>query len=262
MASQFAVRLAHEADVHAVAEMVEDFVPVDHPARKHTRSIEKLREAYFGPTPVATLYVATRAIATRKLAGDERRGEELSGDERHDEERARNERHDKELARADRRDDKLACDEELSGDARHDEGLARDNKLARGDRRGNKLARDEELVGMVQWQPFFDVWWSMLGGRVEWLYVRPSARGFGVSALLIARVAADVRRSGGVYLLGGYSSELAPFYERVVRAWPSRDAALSAEAFHTMADLDGKSPRDIVRGLPARDINKVQRPPT
>jgi hypothetical protein len=32
---------------------------------------------------------------------------------------------------------------------------------------------------------------------------------------------------------------------------------LSAEAFHTFADLDGLSVREVVRGLPAHALNKV-----
>lgn len=195
MESSFVVRRAHEADVPAIAEMIEDFVPAEHPAHAHVRSIEKMRAAYFGASPVATLYVVTRLVVSREVATGE--------------------------------------------------------------------AAQEDVVGFVQWQPFFDLWWSKMGGRVEWLYIRPRARGFGLPAMLMARVASEVRSQGGEYLLGGgYSDDLASLYERVVRAWPSREAALSAEAFHAMADLNGKSPREIVRDLPPRALNQVQRPGT
>jgi GNAT superfamily N-acetyltransferase len=43
----------------AFEEMIRDFAK-GHPAEAHPRSPEKLREAYFGPSPVARLVVATR----------------------------------------------------------------------------------------------------------------------------------------------------------------------------------------------------------
>lgn len=54
------VRSARVEDVPAIADMVDDFVR-DHPARKHPRSADDLRDAYFGPNPVAEIVVAERA---------------------------------------------------------------------------------------------------------------------------------------------------------------------------------------------------------
>ena len=58
--SELKVRLAVEADLDAIAEMVDEFVR-GHPAETHRRSRVKLRDAYFGPTPVAQLLVAAYA---------------------------------------------------------------------------------------------------------------------------------------------------------------------------------------------------------
>lgn len=55
--SWLTVRPATEADLPAVAEMVEGFVS-GHPAQRHHRSMERLQEAYFGARPVAHLSVA------------------------------------------------------------------------------------------------------------------------------------------------------------------------------------------------------------
>ena len=33
------------------------------------------------------------------------------------------------------------------------------------------------VVGMGQWTRIYDMFWSMYGGNVEWLYVRPDERG-------------------------------------------------------------------------------------
>jgi predicted N-acetyltransferase YhbS len=51
------IRLACEADIADVEDMVNDFVK-GHPAENHTRSRSALREAYFGEAPVANLVVA------------------------------------------------------------------------------------------------------------------------------------------------------------------------------------------------------------
>src|SRR5882757_9312558 len=42
------------------------------------------------------------------------------------------------------------------------------------------------VVGMVQWTRIFDMFWSMFGGLIEWLYVKPGARGLGLSAAMLA----------------------------------------------------------------------------
>jgi hypothetical protein len=57
--SNLVVRAAREADLNGIEEMINDFV-VGHPAQKHPRSREKLRDAYFGDSPVANLVIAAR----------------------------------------------------------------------------------------------------------------------------------------------------------------------------------------------------------
>lgn len=58
--SELTVRTARETDLNDIEDMLNDFVK-GHPAESHHRSRSKLREAYFGAAPVATLLVATRA---------------------------------------------------------------------------------------------------------------------------------------------------------------------------------------------------------
>ncbi|HVV85486.1 MAG TPA: GNAT family N-acetyltransferase [Kofleriaceae bacterium] len=117
--------------------------------------------------------------------------------------------------------------------------------------------RRGEVVGMAQWIRAFDMFWNMPGGRAEWLYVRPDARGQGIAPALIAALCDDVRRGGGEYLCGGYDERLAPLYEQVTIGWPARECYLSEECFQVMADLAGQPPRAVVRGLPTPDLNRV-----
>src|SRR5262245_7817256 len=57
--SELTIRSAREADLDDIEDMINDFVK-GHPAEAHHRSRSKLRDAYFGAAPVATLLVATR----------------------------------------------------------------------------------------------------------------------------------------------------------------------------------------------------------
>ena len=171
-----AIRDATEGDLDAIAEMLEDFVST-HPAKPHPRSRAKLREALFGPEPVAHVSVA--------------------------------------------------------------------------------VAQDR-VVGMVQWWRIFEMFWGMFGGKAEWLYVRPEARGRAVAAMLGAEVCKRVRDAGGEFLyLGSNEASVTKLYDRVTHSWPEQTHALGAEAFQRVADLAGASPRELVRNLPSPELNKV-----
>ena len=107
------------------------------------------------------------------------------------------------------------------------------------------------LVGMAQWARIYDVFWASFGGDVNWLYVRPEARGLGIPAAIIAEICQQVRLGGGELIRGNaQEGSNAALYERVARGWPSREGYLSAESFQLFADLAGLSPREIVKRLP------------
>jgi hypothetical protein len=155
--------------------MLNDFA-IGHPAATHARSRSKLREAYFGGSPVAHLVVATRG---------------------------------------------------------------------------------DFVIGMAQWTRIYEMFWSMYGGSVEWLYVRRQFRGSGIVAAIVAEVCAQVRAAGGEFLYGGGGDEVEPLYERVAIGGPTNQCHLSAEAFQAFADLAGLPPRAIVRALPPVELNRV-----
>jgi predicted N-acetyltransferase YhbS len=117
--------------------------------------------------------------------------------------------------------------------------------------------REGRVIGMAQWTRIYEMFWSMYGGNVEWLYVRPEHRGSGVVAAIVAEICAEVRQAGGEFLYGGGDDEVERLYERVALGGPTNACHLSAEAFQTFADLAGLSPREIIRNLPSSDLNRV-----
>ena len=117
---------------------------------------------------------------------------------------------------------------------------------------------NEQVVGMVQWTRIFDMFWSMFGGLAEWLYVKPQARGLGLSAAMLAMTSRRVRDAGGEFLHGSGSEELGSLYERLASAsGTSRGYYLSAEGFQQAADLAGRPPREIVRKFPSPALSSV-----
>lgn len=76
--------------------------------------------------------------------------------------------------------------------------------------------------------------------------------------MLVADVCKRVRDGGGEFIYAGSNEpSVTSLYDRVTHSWPQREHALSAEAFQRVADLAGASPRELVRGLPSPDLNRV-----
>ncbi len=115
-----------------------------------------------------------------------------------------------------------------------------------------------DVVGMIQWARIFDMFWSMFGGLVEWLYVRPRARGLGLSAAMLAMASRRVRDSGGEFLYGSGGEKTASIYARLASAsGTTMGYYLSAEGFQQAADLAGQPPRRIVRNFPSPALSRV-----
>ena len=113
------------------------------------------------------------------------------------------------------------------------------------------------VVGMAQWTRMYDMFWSMYGGNVDWLYVRPEERGRGAVVALVAEICAQVRRAGGEFLHGGGNDEVERLYERAAVGRPTNECHLSAEAFQVFADLAGLAPREMIRRLPSIELNRL-----
>ena len=71
-------------------------------------------------------------------------------------------------------------------------------------------ANHGRLAGMGQWTRIYDMFWSMYGANIEWLYVRPEHRGHGVVVAIFAEICDQVRRAGGEFRSegGGFAIHL------------------------------------------------------
>ena len=116
--------------------------------------------------------------------------------------------------------------------------------------------RGDEIVGMVQWRLIHDMFWGMFGAEAGWLYVRPSNRGSGIVAGLVARLCAQAARAGACFVQGGGGEGPSKLYERVAVGFAARDCHLSGKGFQCFARLDGLPLRDIIRGLPTQEMSR------
>ena len=117
--------------------------------------------------------------------------------------------------------------------------------------------RGSRVIGFGAWRRTYDVFWSMFGGEALALYVRPSHRGSGVAACIVAAICAEIRESGGHFLQTNYDSHWAPLYERVAVGRSERACHISARAFEVLAASAGGSARQIIRALPDKTLNYV-----
>jgi GNAT superfamily N-acetyltransferase len=113
-------------------------------------------------------------------------------------------------------------------------------------------------VGFVAWHRVYDMHWAKGGAQVADLYVAPPHRGLGVALALVAAVCAAAGEEGATYLQGGAFDRASPvgrFYERIAVAFDSAECHCSGRAFRRMAELHGRPPRAMVRGMPPKAWN-------
>jgi GNAT superfamily N-acetyltransferase len=113
-------------------------------------------------------------------------------------------------------------------------------------------ASNQELVAFAAWVSSYDLHYCMKGGEVIDLYVCPSHRGHGVAMLLIARIAMRILEHGGTYIKGQALDNPAAqrLYQRCARCFPGAECCVSGRAFRHLAQLSGKSVREIVSQMP------------
>jgi hypothetical protein len=96
----------------------------------------------------------------------------------------------------------------------------------------------------------------MLRVRTD-LFVRRVLRNTGAALALAAGTAAAIRAKGGRFMNGLAVGEPATrrLYERVAVSFVGADCIVGGRAFRELAALAGRSPKEIVRGLPGSALN-------
>lgn len=108
-------------------------------------------------------------------------------------------------------------------------------------------------IGFVAWDMIYDMHWATRGAAIADLYVDPVHRGVGVALKLLAATCTEVRALGGAFLRGGAYDRAATrrFYGRIAVVDPAGgEARLGGRAFRRMAELSGRSIRQMLGALP------------
>lgn len=115
---------------------------------------------------------------------------------------------------------------------------------------------DAAVVGFIAWTPSYDLHHCVPGAEVLDLYVQPAWRGRGVALLLACAAAADVARAGGLYMKGGaVETGTALHLYRRFGVCDGANCIVSGRAFRRLAELAGRSVREVVRSLPETSWN-------
>jgi GNAT superfamily N-acetyltransferase len=111
-------------------------------------------------------------------------------------------------------------------------------------------------IGFLAWTLTYDLNWCMKGGEVIDFYVSPQYRGHGVALLLVVQAAFEIQGQGGTFLKGGTANPtLLRSCKRFVMCQPDGECYVSGRAFRHLAEMSGKSLRDIVGNLPEMTWN-------
>ena len=117
--------------------------------------------------------------------------------------------------------------------------------------------RGDEPIGFAAWRGAYDLHNCVSGAEVIDMYVVPACRGRAVAIALLAAVAREVARTGGKYIRGSSveTRAIERMYARFARCFPGADCYLGGRAFRAMAELHGRSSREMMRGLPRQEWN-------
>lgn len=113
-----------------------------------------------------------------------------------------------------------------------------------------------QLVGFAAWTPSYDLHHCVHGAVFLDFYVDPAYRCRGLGAALICDVAAEAVRYGWEFLRGSaLSGRAARLYARVGICFGTNEYNVSGKALRQLASLAGRSPREMLRQLPTKEMN-------
>ncbi|MGJ3245836.1 MAG: N-acetyltransferase family protein [Elainellaceae cyanobacterium] len=115
---------------------------------------------------------------------------------------------------------------------------------------------DGQLVGFAAWTPSYDLHHCVRGAMFIDLYIDPAYRCRGLAVMLICAIAAEITPMGWSYMRGqALSGQASRLYDKVAVRFGANEYNISGQALRELATLAGKPIRDIVRGLPKKEMN-------
>jgi GNAT superfamily N-acetyltransferase len=113
---------------------------------------------------------------------------------------------------------------------------------------------NEKLVGFAAWTPSYDLHHCVHGALFIDLYVDPAYRCRGLG--MICAIANEITCLGWEFMRGqALSGRAAQLYERFAVKFGTNEYNVSGKALQQLASLAGKSAREILQGLPTREMN-------
>ncbi|MBD2089448.1 GNAT family N-acetyltransferase [Microcoleus sp. FACHB-1515] len=114
----------------------------------------------------------------------------------------------------------------------------------------------DRLVGFAAWMPSYDLHHCVHGASFIDFYVAPAYRGRGLAAALLCEIAAEITRLGWDFMRGSaMTGRASRLYARVGVCFGSNEYNVSGKALRQLASLAGLPAREIVRGLPTKEMN-------
>jgi GNAT superfamily N-acetyltransferase len=119
------------------------------------------------------------------------------------------------------------------------------------------VAADGRLVGFLAYAGSYDLHHCVQGADGLDMYVAPEARNRGVAPALVCAAARAIHARGGVYLRGGAveRGSAGRLYARMGVCDTAVACTVGGRAFRRLAELAGRPPREVARGLPERAWN-------
>lgn len=115
---------------------------------------------------------------------------------------------------------------------------------------------DEKLAGFAAWLPSYDLHHCAHGTVCIDMYVDPAYRCRGLGVALSCAIAAEITNLGWGYMRGtALQGSAARLYERFSVRFGTNEYNVSGKALKQLAGLAGKSSREMLRGLPTKEMN-------
>lgn len=115
---------------------------------------------------------------------------------------------------------------------------------------------ESNLVGFAAWESTYDLHHCTHGAMVIDMYVDPAHRGRGLGPALVCAIAAQILPIGYTFLRGtGLSGRASRLYERCAVRFGTSEYNVSGQALRRLASLAGKSPREMLAGMPTVEMN-------